>query len=280
LEWGAPGKRRTLVWIRAGTIPAFALAAGFSLGLALAWTNGATGSALSPLWNILVGGPLLAIAGVLLFAFGTVESGSDSAEARPAGRRARLVLGMTPMQRYDFVMECALAFAGVASLTALALGGSRVRDENDAFAAILFGGGIGVLMFALVAPSVDLALGRGRLLALAPALAAVAPLLVGASIPTGDLFALFGASALFAFAWASAPQRYALTFDLSPSKGRLRAACDIQGTKLFVAALAPSIYLGSEKFLTGSGLIVASGFCVLALAIFAPTLGGLGRPQK
>jgi len=44
--------------------------------------------------------------------------------------------------------------------------------------------------------------------------------------------------------------------------------------------LAPWIYVACEKFLAGSGLVVASAFCVLALAIFAPTLGGLGRPQK
>jgi hypothetical protein len=184
------------------------------------------------------------------------------------------------MLRFDFLAEAAFAFAGAATLTAILLSAWVATERVSAAAALALGAAVGVVFHGLLAPTLDYALGRGRLLALTPLAGALFPLAAGAALATGDVFALLAAAALWAFGASLAPQRFALLFDLAPSRGRLRAAADMHGAKLGAAAVAPAAYWSLEGLSAGSGLLIASVVCLAAFALFAPTLGGLGRRQK
>jgi hypothetical protein len=129
----------------------------------------------------------------------------------------------------------------------------------------------------MLAPEIDVRQGRGRLLSLMPLLAGTAPLLVAAEAGGGGLPFLLGAAALFAFILSSAPQRYALAFDLCPSKGRLRAAMDFQGAKLAAASLVSMLAFFANALLPTIGLLLLSALGLFAFAVFGATLGGLGR---
>jgi len=187
---------------------------------------------------------------------------------------------MTPMLRYDFAAEAALAFACSASLAAVFLAVWSPLQRETVVTALALGAVVGVVCYVLFAPTLDFLLGRGRFLSTAPLAGAMFPLAVGAGLGTASSLPFFAAGALWAFAASSAPQRYALLYDLASSRGRMRVAADAHGAKLVVAALAPWTYVGVEGLLPGTGLLSASLVCLIAFALFAPTLGGLGRRQK
>lgn len=270
----------SLLWIRAGAYPAFALGAGIAAGAYLAARSPASATPGGGVANLLLASGLLLFGSLVLARKGTIEGPADTAEARPPARRLRVIAGMTSMLRYDFVGECALVFSAATCLTAAAVAAPSVPSIRDVGLAALLGSSAGAAVFGLLAPSIDHFYSRGRLLSVALLCGAIAPLFVAAALPSGEAFAVFAACALFTFAWASAPQRYALTFDLSSSKGRMRAACDIQAAKLAVGAAAPWVFLVAEGALAGMGLVIASAAGMLGVAAFAPTLGGLGRRQK
>jgi hypothetical protein len=281
IEWGSAKRRRTLLWLRAGGLPAMGGAAGLFLG----WQVGAFGATISPAtprWLVgsVVAGVMLALAGVLVLALATIAPGGEAAEARPPAGRLRLFLRMTPMLRFDFLAEAALAFAGSATLAAVLLRGPVGGPWDNVVTALALGAAVGVVCYVLFAPTLDFLMGRGRFLSTAPLAGAMLPLAAGAGLAAGDPLPFFAAGALWAFATSSAPQRYALLYDLASSRGRMRVAADVHGAKLVVAALAPLTYLALELLLPGTGLLAASLLCLIAFAFFAPTLGGLGRRQK
>jgi hypothetical protein len=184
------------------------------------------------------------------------------------------------MLRIITLSEAAAAFALAATATAALPAVVLARRLPDIPLAVALGGITGAAVFAIAAPALDRALGRGRLLTLSLAGAGAAPLVIASSGRVLDPVLLLAACAIAAFALSSAPQRYALTYDLATSTGRLRIACDLQALKLVGAALGPLGFVAVERAAPGLGLVVASAVAFVALAIFAPTLGSLGRPAS
>lgn len=197
----------------------------------------------------------------------------EVARSPPVGRRWAKP---TPMMSVQLVSELSLTFAAGAVASVLLRMSYGYLDEPPAYA-LAIGVLIGAVSWAAIAPAAESRLGRGRLLGLALVSMAVAPLLLASYDPRGHPAPLVLAVCAMAFAWSASVPRFALSFDLSPSQRRLRRSYDLQGFRLLGGSagfLADQLLLW---FLPTQGLLLASAFAVTAAALFAPTLGALGR---
>jgi hypothetical protein len=144
-----------------------------------------------------------------------------------------------------------------------------------AAAALGFAAG-GALSIALL-PWLDDRFGRGTLLSTTYVGVAAAPLLVANFVAAFEAPFLAVACALLALSVCATPQRVAIAYDLCPSRTRLRSSLDFQAVRLAsgsVGVAAVALTAGTFEHL---GLWLASAYAVMGLAVFATTLGSLGR---
>lgn len=252
-------------WLRIGAVPSASLFAGFAMSGLIA--------------GPLLGAIALVAAGVVILLGASVPAGPDLAVARPPASRARMIVRMSPMLRHAFAADAGIAFAIASCAAAVVVAPLTFNQIEGVAAAAGLGGVLGALLFALLAPRIEEASGRGRLLAFALLCAALAPAALAAS-PRLDPVLVMAAAALAAFALSSAPLRGALLFDLATSRGRLRTAADLQAAKLAAAAAGPLCVVAVESAAPGLGLVVPSAVAFASLALFAPTLGSLGRRSR
>jgi len=278
---GPPLLRSPTVWLRSGALLGVALAVAIYAGF---WVSAALHEAPSPFRADPAAGVRYAWAasGVGLLLAGALSLGLNprarpGGGGRPAAEHAPRRLGLTPMLRNLLVAETALAVAAAACGTSLLAHRWTLSEAGAAAAAIGAGAAAGSVAFAAAAPALDAALGRGRFLAVAYSAAAVGPLLVAGYLPQRDAALLGAAAALLAFAFCAAPQRFALAFDLCPSRSRLRSSLDFHGLRLATGAAGVALVALGEPLSPSLGLLLASAYGVFGVAVFAPTLGGLGR---
>jgi hypothetical protein len=261
-------------WLRAGAAPA---AAGFG-GFALVGAGG---------WSASLAAPLaLAAAGALLAAAARRAHGPPGPRDQEKGPgRLRRAAALTPMLRLHLAADAAVAFSAAAGV-AVAAASPWAAVQSGAVAAVALGGAAGAALFAIGAPRIDAWLGRGRLLTLALACAAAAPLALlpaasdlQAGVPPSPV-GLLAASAAYAFALASLPQRSALLFDLASSRARARVASDLQAVRLAAAALAVPCVGLFESATPGFGPLAPALVGGVVLAAYAPALGSLGAPRR
>lgn len=263
-----PGARSKgpVYWLRVGALPTLALFTGLAV------------SSLFHLPGALAGPTALGLAGALLLRAGQKAPREEGRSKGALPGRAARLLRMTPMLRLHAFGEIAVAFAA-ASCAVVALRAPGFSQNNSLLLACALGGAAGCALYAVLAPRVDAAWGRGRLLSIVLFCCALAPLVL-LSGPLGPpAMALFGAGALLAFVVCSSPQRGALAFDLSSFQGRLRLSGDLQGLKLLGAAAAPPAFLVGEQVAPGLGPLAAATVSIVAFALFAPALGSLGVPR-
>jgi hypothetical protein len=204
-------------------------------------------------------------------------------DANPAGdrgpkeSRAVKLARMTPMLRRAAALEWSQALCLAACVSAMIGWAKPTTDWASASLAALLGGLVGALLWKLWSHRADSRWGRGSLLTMAGAASALTPLALFAATPAFNAPAFLLASALAAFALASAPQRHALLFDLAASRARLRISLDAQAVKWGAAAAGGLLLALTDVYLPGLGLPLVSAIGFAALAFFAPTLGALGR---
>jgi hypothetical protein len=183
------------------------------------------------------------------------------------------------MLLYYLVAETGLMVAAAACVTAILMQFWYGGETVGAVIGISLGAIVGASVFALLAPRIDASLGRGRLLSTAYVASAAGPLLVAGFLSNNDPAFLAAAAALFGFAASVAPQRFAIAFDLCPSRTRLRSSLDLHAIRFVAGSGGVLLVVYGRELFEPLGLLVASAFGVMALTTFVLTLGSLGRPR-
>ncbi len=272
-------------WLRAGALVGGALALSIYAGYGVLEALQRSGEFWAPLADHGVG-LVWRVAAALLLLAGALAVRSARAHPSPAepaakaGGAVRRRIGLTPMLRYHLIAETSLVVALGASLAAVADGVWLADAAGEAALAVAVGAVVGAAFFGAASPTLDKVLGRGRFLSTVWVAGAAGPLLVASYLADGTVLWLAVAAALFAYAICSAPQRYALVFDLCPSKSRLRSSLDFHAIRMASGAAGVAGVVWGEGLLSSLGLLLASAYGVLGLAIFTPTLGQLGRRPR
>lgn len=278
---GPASLRSPTGWLRVGGTLGLSAVAGVAVGHFLVWNVLDPPTVLAPLAGtgvhlaLALSGLLLVVAGALMVRAAAPAARGEPRRAPPPGPPRRM--GLTAMLLYALVAESGLAAAIGASFAGLGYGVTVVEDVQAIMVAATAGGALGAVAYFSAAPRLDEALGRGRLLSVAYLTAALGPLLVLAFLGGGSVVALAAAAALFAFSLAASPQRYAIVFDLCPSRTRLRSSLDFHAVRLAAGAVGVAAVVVGYGLFEPLGLLLVSAWGVLGTAIFLPTLGSLGR---